>query len=441
MLTLIVLSVFYLFARCERSRAHDSSPFQNSTHSSRPPLLERFQAMLHSAWDNRSWHVIVADPGAGKTTGIRDLQKRAGGRSVLAVVAPKNNDDEQALGDQFFAALGVPIRGHWSTRKPKLMGHLHQYGTECLMVDDAHDLSMPHLMFLKEVTDQGRLQYDHPLGLCLVAAGRGNTIPLKEILDQPEPTWLQWRRRLRSDCNRSAALRATPAKKSARFWRPWKRCSSQLLPQLNLRQWTGSIYGWLTQSVLDPTHSGRVTMDNLMKLVLTALEWSYEAKAADVQVEWLEQAAELLVLRRDTFRIIDGEGPEGKTEQASEAEKETASEMSAEPVASPNEEQERPPLVPKDHVTQGRSHEKVVEQPAASGNCTFSGIVPIALQRFKQSGVSVVECPGCGRAWSLSPGGGVLRFKAHPKRKTNTPATSRRWVRGKDETDWDVVGG
>src|SRR6266566_9164317 len=70
-----------------------------------------------------------------------------------------------------------------------------------------------------------------------------------------------------------------------------------------------------------------------------------------------------------------------------------------------------------------------LEQPAASGNCTFSGIVPIALQRFKQSGVSVVECPGCGRVWTLSPGGGVLRFKAHPGRKTNTPATSRRWER------------
>jgi hypothetical protein len=26
----------------------------------------RFQAMLRSAWRNRSWHVIVADPGAGK---------------------------------------------------------------------------------------------------------------------------------------------------------------------------------------------------------------------------------------------------------------------------------------------------------------------------------------------------------------------------------------
>jgi hypothetical protein len=50
-------------------------------------------------------------------------------------------------------------------------------------------------MFIKELTDQGRLQYGHPLGLCLVAAGRGNTIPLKETLDQPDPTWLQFRRR------------------------------------------------------------------------------------------------------------------------------------------------------------------------------------------------------------------------------------------------------
>ncbi len=161
-------------------------------------FARRFQAMLHDAWDNRSWHLIVADPGAGKTMSIRDLQKRAGGRSVLAVVAPKNIEDEQALGDQFFTALGIPLRGHWRTRKPKLMSHLHQYGTEFLIVDDAHDLSMPHLMLLKEVTDQGKLQYDHLLGVCLVAAGRGNTIPLKEILDQPEPTWLQWRRRLDS---------------------------------------------------------------------------------------------------------------------------------------------------------------------------------------------------------------------------------------------------
>jgi type II secretory pathway predicted ATPase ExeA len=116
---------------------------------------KRFLGMLQVAWDNRSWHLLVADPGAGKSMGIRYLLKRAGGRSVLAVVAPKNNDAEQALGDQLLAALGLPIRGHWSTRKPKIMGHLHHYGTEFLIVDDAHDLSLEHLMFRKRSDGPG----------------------------------------------------------------------------------------------------------------------------------------------------------------------------------------------------------------------------------------------------------------------------------------------
>src|SRR5947209_16980984 len=202
---------------------------------------KRFQAMLRSAWYKRSWLVIVADPGAGKTMGIRDMIKTAGSKAVLAVVAPKNDDEELALGNQFFGALGLPLRGHWSNRKPKLMGYLHQYGTECLIVDDAHDLSLEHLMFLKELTDQGRLQYDHPSVACLVAAGRGNTIPLKEIFDQPDTMWLQFRRRLdklepfcRVAGHKSCEVREVVATLETVY--------RELFTQLNLRRSSGSIY-------------------------------------------------------------------------------------------------------------------------------------------------------------------------------------------------------
>ncbi len=373
-------------------------------------FARRLQAKLHDSWDNRSWHLLVADPGAGKTTAIRDLQKRAGGRSVLAVVAPKNIEDEQALGDQFFSALGLSLKGHWRTRKPKLMGHLYQYGTEFLIVDDAHDLSMPHLMLLKEVTDQGKLQYDHLLGVCLVAAGRGNTIPLKEILDQPEPTWLQWRRRLDS-MQPFCRIASHTSEEVREILATLETVFQPLLPQLNLRRWAGSIYDWLTQPPLDPTRSGRVTMDNLMKLVIAALEWSYEAKAPDVQVKWLERAAELLVLRHDTLWIIDGAAPGIETDQA----------------------------VSREQASLARSRKKAEASPAASDKCPFSGDVQISLQRFEESGVARVECPGCGRTWTLSPHGGVLRFKQHDKRKTGTPNTGRRWARG--ETSLEVIGG
>ncbi len=104
------------------------------------------------------------------------------GTSLLCLILVES---EQALGNQLFTALGLPLRGRWSERKPKLMGSMVQFGVKCLIVDDAHDLSLSHLMYIKELTDRGRLHYEYPPGLCLVTAGRGNTIPLKEIFDQP----------------------------------------------------------------------------------------------------------------------------------------------------------------------------------------------------------------------------------------------------------------
>ncbi len=258
------------------------------------------------------------------------------------------------------------------------MGHLHQYGTEFLIVDDAHDLSLEHLMLLKEVTDQGKLQYDHPLGLCLVAAGRGDTIPLKETFDLPDPTWLQFRRRFdklqpfcRIASHTSDEVRAILA--------TLEQAYQPLFPQLNMRQWTSSIYGWLTNPVLDPTHSGRVTMDNLMKLVTVALEWSYLAGETEVKAERFKSAAELL------------------------------------------EEQ---------------------EHTSKTANCTFSGeMVPIDLKRFTDSGINLVECPRCGRMRSLSPAFGRPPVQStHPSAGQQTPLTEKRWS-ATGKTDWSVVEG
>jgi hypothetical protein len=314
------------------------------------------------------------------------------------VVAPKNNDDAQALGDQCFTALGMPLRGHWRTRKPRLMGHLHQYGTECLIVDDAHDLSLEHLMLLKEVTDQGRLQYDHPLGLCLVAAGRGDTIPLKETFDQPDPPWLPFRRRfdkLAPFCR----IASHTSEEVRDILATLETVYRQLFPQLNLRQWTNAIYPWLTQPVLDPTHAGRVTMDNLMKLVTIALEWSYAAGETAVRAERLTSAAELLVLRQDTLRIIDGDGPDALVADGDGATSTRAH----------GQEPQRETVQASEPQHTAKTVATVEEQvhTSPSPTCPFAGVVPIDLKRFANSGIALVECPDCSRTRSLSPGKGV----------------------------------
>ena len=141
-----------------------------------PPFERRFQGLLRRAWSQRSWHVMVAEPGSGKTMGIGDLRDEAaraagmiGGRRlpVLAVTAPKNDPKEAALGNLLLTALGVGARGRWNERQYLLFELLGHYGVECLICDDAHDLSMPHLIFLKELTDHLFLSFpSHPLGLC-----------------------------------------------------------------------------------------------------------------------------------------------------------------------------------------------------------------------------------------------------------------------------------
>ena len=102
-----------------------------------------------------------------------------------------------------------------------------------------------------------------------------------ETLDQPDLTWLQWRRRL-DKLQPFCRIAGHTSEEVRDILATLETVYREVLPQLNLRQWTGFIYASLTQPVFDPTHSGRVTMDDLMKLVTIALEWSYEAHDCDV---------------------------------------------------------------------------------------------------------------------------------------------------------------
>ncbi len=129
-------------------------------------------------------------------------------------------------------------------------------------------------------------------------------MPLKEVFDQPETMWLQFRRRVdrvhpycRIASHTEAEVR-NMLLALERIYRP-------SFPELNLRQWTGSSYTWLTHPLLDPQRSGRVIRDNLMKLVTTALELSYAQAEKEVHPKHVPGAAESLTLRRDAIHLID----------------------------------------------------------------------------------------------------------------------------------------
>ena len=171
-------------------------------------------------------------------------------------------------------------------------------------------------------------------------------------------------------------------------------------------------------------------MDYLMKLVTTALEWSYQAGETNVRAETLEKAATLLMLRRDTLRIIDGAGPAVEDASLGDVAPGQASETGGAQETEQANVQD-PPM----------QTNEMMEEQAQTGKtpkCPFSGVVSIDLKRFLDSGIKLIECPNCARTRSLEPHKGVIRFPSHEKRKTRTPNNEPRWVM--KETTWSTVG-
>jgi len=139
--------------------------------------------------------------------------------------------------------------------------------------------------------------------------------------------WMQFRRRL--DCLQPYCRVVSHTEGEVRdILLALEQIYRPSFPKLNLQQWTGSIYTWLTHPLLDPQKSGRVLMDPLMKLVTTALKWSYAQAEADVNSKHLDAAASLLTVRRDRIQVIDAENNRRKEDEHEKQE--------------PLEEQEKP---------------------------------------------------------------------------------------------------
>jgi len=199
-------------------------------------------------------------------------------------------------------------------------------------------------------------------------------------------------------------------------------------PQLNLRQWGDSIYGWLTHPLLDPTSSGRVVMDHLMKLVSTALEWSYQAGQPDVSAEMLEKAAELLTLGRNIVRLIDGAGPTVERPPSDTTEQESGQEAEA---------GEAPAKAAPKQRASHHDEAGETQRAVSSTNCSFSGPIKLEVPRWMESKVEVVQCPACGSISKAKLKGQSVVIVRHPPRKLRAVRNVTRWM--EQGTAWVLI--
>jgi hypothetical protein len=277
-------------------------------------FAQRFQDVIRRAWLRRSWHVIAAVPGSGKSFGIHDLVLQSGAQKdattatrlpVLAIRAPKNGATEFALGTALSAAFGVVPFMPWYMRRIWLVQAAATAQVECILIDDAQDLALAHLAFLKELTDNlAAPPYQRPVGLCLVVAHTSGSMPFKEVFARPDTLWRQFRRRLDTELPFCQILGHT-VHEVRDILATFETIYRSQLPNLQLRRWATSITAWLTHPTLDPDGTGRVTMDHVTRFVVSVVRQAYEHGAIDVDATLLERTAELMVLRRDEVVAID----------------------------------------------------------------------------------------------------------------------------------------
>jgi hypothetical protein len=276
----------------------------------------RFQALLRHAWRRRSWHVIFAVPGSGKSLGINDLLAHSGACKedtghtylpILSIRSPKNRKKELALVSELANAFGVVPRMPASLLNPWLVRECARVGVEIIIVDDAQDLSLEHLIYLKELTDNlAALPYEHSVGLCLVCATDGETVPLKQELNRPEMLWEQFRWRLEKSGQPYCMVDGHSQEEVYETLGAFEALYTDQFPDLHLRKWTESIYKWLTHQILDPHSLRRVTMHHLTMFVTSSLRMAAATGATNVDEAIIEAVANHMILRRGEVVHIDG---------------------------------------------------------------------------------------------------------------------------------------
>ena len=276
----------------------------------------RLLPFLAKSRAERTWHIIGAVPGSGKTYGIGEVVRGSGMAKgkfgtthmpILSFRSPKNARSENALGIAMTAAFGVVPNMPWDLRRTWLASEAARVGVELIIADDAQDLSLDQLTYLRELTDNLEAPpYNRKVGLCLICASENNTIPLVDTFKiRNELKWRQFKRRLDAEAP-SVMVSNHNVREVREICKVYEAIYRDQLPGLHLQQWAKAIHGYLTTPILDPEGSGEATMHNIHRFLMYCLRTTFELEKSDVEASLLIAASELMNLDFESVTQLKG---------------------------------------------------------------------------------------------------------------------------------------
>jgi len=290
-------------------------------------FARRMREVLEEARENRSWHVVTALTGAGKSTELEDLadqhpvERRHSGETVAPVItgSPLTNGRSSLAGLQrsLIDNFGTVPRGTFEDRRAWLVREMVRCGTQIVITDDGHGHLAPDLLYLKQLTDEVAKLAKSRVGLVIVCEGLQGSMPLQEIVNRQTSQWRQFRKRMSTSTRPWCHIASLNAEEVKLVLAGYEQgVLKPRFPELRLTKWSSRIHKHLAHPFFDTDPGERVTMQNVRNVVdgiirrLAARRLSNIPGEAliDEVVAAMLASSETKVLVRDPGRIgiLDG---------------------------------------------------------------------------------------------------------------------------------------
>lgn len=279
-------------------------------------FTRRCLGTIVDSWQERESRVIAAVPFSGKSRLLKHLIDNSGAYKddsieetrmpLIGVVTPKSRT-EAALGNKIASELGALVNMTWAQRREWLFHALIVVQSEMLVVDDAQDLSLEQLRYLKEIYDTLMLK-GHRIAICYLSASDGRAIPLQETLENSTLVLQrQFERRLDID-HRYCQIDNNNEGEVTEILDAYQRAYRPQFPNLTLVPYAPSIYRYLVDPRVDIEGTKRVTMGNIEAFVVACLKRAFAQSLPDVTEDIIFDVAGVMALRRNELIHIAAAG-------------------------------------------------------------------------------------------------------------------------------------
>ena len=282
----------------------------------------RLLAILEHVLLTGTWMIVTALPGDGKSTTLDRFLVRheahwvdlADGkrRRIVPVLATRVSLGMRSA-DRLMVALAhglgaVPnLRGY--RFRDWLVGAIADAGVRMIVIDDAHEITVAQLSYLREVTDH-LASRGHPVALVLLAASHGSDPRAGNPWKLIEGNGLvaeQFRRRLNGP-DPVVYVAGLTRREVGAVLKTWETLYREWFPDLELAKWAGSVFDWLSNA-RNAGDTGRVRMRYLAESVngTLALAWAEGRTGLLPDAMDLYATVVRLTTRGFTYAVLDAE--------------------------------------------------------------------------------------------------------------------------------------